>query len=237
MGAAAQAAALVTGEAPEEVARRWDVRRGQELAAVPADLETLQRHRSMRELLSIVLKRDGHHVLIAESGKAALDILKRERVDVLHTHKFGSNTWGALVAPVARVPVFVAHEHTWSYEGQPLRKLAPDTRYFDVAHTKTADDAVGLAEPWDDAPKQIAGLIDPAQSELSPDAKVDFAIALDKALADNPVLKEMAAKDALRHSNDSTKLNCTDGFESRRGHITDLQQRSVSVRWSWLLFR
>ena len=41
--------------------------------------------RSMRELLSIVLRRDGHHVLAAENGKAAVDILKRERVDVLIT--------------------------------------------------------------------------------------------------------------------------------------------------------
>lgn len=43
--------------------------------------------------------------------------------DILHSHMFGSNVWGALVAPLARVPVFVAHEHTWSFEGRPLRKL------------------------------------------------------------------------------------------------------------------
>jgi glycosyltransferase involved in cell wall biosynthesis len=43
--------------------------------------------------------------------------------DILHSHKFGSNVWGALVAPRAHVPVFVAHEHTWSYEGKPYRKL------------------------------------------------------------------------------------------------------------------
>jgi two-component system response regulator PilR (NtrC family) len=41
--------------------------------------------RSMRELLSIVLRRDGHRVLIADSGKAAIEILKREQVDVLIT--------------------------------------------------------------------------------------------------------------------------------------------------------
>jgi glycosyltransferase involved in cell wall biosynthesis len=48
----------------------------------------------------------------------------RERgIDVLHTHKIGSNFWGALLAPRARVPVFIAHEHTWSFEGEPLRRL------------------------------------------------------------------------------------------------------------------
>jgi two-component system response regulator PilR (NtrC family) len=41
--------------------------------------------RSMRELLSIVLRRDGYDVLVAADGKAALDVLKRERVDVLIT--------------------------------------------------------------------------------------------------------------------------------------------------------
>ena len=51
-------------------------------------------------------------------------LLRRERVDVLHAHKFGSNLWGTIVGRLARVPVIVAHEHTWSYEGQPLRRFA-----------------------------------------------------------------------------------------------------------------
>ena len=41
--------------------------------------------RSMRELLSIVLRRDGYDVLLASDGKVAVDTLKRERVDVLIT--------------------------------------------------------------------------------------------------------------------------------------------------------
>ena len=48
----------------------------------------------------------------------------RERgVDVLHSHKIGSNIWAALLAPRVPVPVFVAHEHTWSFEGKPYRKF------------------------------------------------------------------------------------------------------------------
>jgi glycosyltransferase involved in cell wall biosynthesis len=50
-------------------------------------------------------------------------LLRSERFDVLHAHKFGSNVWGALIGTLARVPVVVAHEHTWSYEGQRFRKL------------------------------------------------------------------------------------------------------------------
>jgi len=49
--------------------------------------------------------------------------LRRERVDVLHAHKFGSNVWGTIVGRTARVPVVLAHEHTWSYQGQPLRRF------------------------------------------------------------------------------------------------------------------
>jgi xylulokinase len=51
MGAAAQAAALVTGEAPEDVARRWNVRGGDELDAVPRDEEAWERHRAARARL------------------------------------------------------------------------------------------------------------------------------------------------------------------------------------------
>ena len=47
-------------------------------------------------------------------------LLRRERIDVVHAHKFGSNVWGTLVGRLARVPVIVAHEHTWSFEGQPV---------------------------------------------------------------------------------------------------------------------
>jgi glycosyltransferase involved in cell wall biosynthesis len=50
-------------------------------------------------------------------------LLRRERFDVLHAHKFGSNVWGTLVGRLARVPVIVAHEHTWSFEGKPLRRF------------------------------------------------------------------------------------------------------------------
>lgn len=50
-----------------------------------------------------------------------MGLLRRERFDVLHTHMFGSNLWGALAGPAANVPVVIAHEHTWSYEGQRWR--------------------------------------------------------------------------------------------------------------------
>jgi len=49
--------------------------------------------------------------------------LRRERTDVLHAHKFGSNVWGTVVGTAARVPVVLAQEHSWDYEGQTVRRL------------------------------------------------------------------------------------------------------------------
>jgi glycosyltransferase involved in cell wall biosynthesis len=48
-------------------------------------------------------------------------LLRRERFDILHTHKFASNVWGTAIGSACRVPVIVAHEHSWAYEGEPGR--------------------------------------------------------------------------------------------------------------------
>jgi glycosyltransferase involved in cell wall biosynthesis len=49
--------------------------------------------------------------------------LRVRQIDVLHAHKFGSNVWGAAIGGLAGVPVVIAHEHTWSYVGQPVRRI------------------------------------------------------------------------------------------------------------------
>jgi len=38
---------------------------------------------SIRELLDIVLQREGYEVLLAESGRTAVDLLEREPIDLL----------------------------------------------------------------------------------------------------------------------------------------------------------
>lgn len=50
-------------------------------------------------------------------------LLRSGRVDIVHAHKFGSNLWAAVLSEFAAVPVLLAHEHTWSFEGKPLRRL------------------------------------------------------------------------------------------------------------------
>jgi glycosyltransferase involved in cell wall biosynthesis len=54
-----------------------------------------------------------------------VSLLRDERIDVLHAHKFGSNAWGVLTGRIAKVPVIVAHEHTRNdpYGANRLRKL------------------------------------------------------------------------------------------------------------------
>jgi glycosyltransferase involved in cell wall biosynthesis len=52
-----------------------------------------------------------------------VSLLHREPVDVLHAHKHGANVWGAVLGRLMRVPVVIAHEHAWSWEGQPLRRV------------------------------------------------------------------------------------------------------------------
>lgn len=68
---------------------------------------------------NIVLGRTGMFDIHRLRGLAQL--LRRERFDVLHAHKFGSNLWGSVLGSAFHVPAIVAHEHSWSYQGNPAR--------------------------------------------------------------------------------------------------------------------
>jgi two-component system response regulator PilR (NtrC family) len=49
----------------------------------PPRILVVDDERSMRELLAIVLRREGYEVLLAENGRTAIDLLEREPVDLL----------------------------------------------------------------------------------------------------------------------------------------------------------
>lgn len=55
------------------------------------------------------------------SWRPLLRRLHRREVDILHSHKHGPNLWAALLSRLTGPGVLIAHEHTWSFEGQPLR--------------------------------------------------------------------------------------------------------------------
>lgn len=83
--------------------------------------ETFEAELEERGVRVVVLDRRSKLALWAWWPLVAL--LRRERIDVIHAHKFGSNLWGSILGRLARVPVVIAHEHSWSYEGQLLRRL------------------------------------------------------------------------------------------------------------------
>jgi glycosyltransferase involved in cell wall biosynthesis len=76
-------------------------------------------------------------------------LLRSNRIDILHCHKHGSNVWGTTLGRLARVPVVVAHEHMWSYQGQPLRRVLDRdvvARLADVILTVSAESWRGMVE-------------------------------------------------------------------------------------------
>jgi glycosyltransferase involved in cell wall biosynthesis len=66
---------------------------------------------------------DRHTRLDLLAWRPLVEFIRDEQVDILHAHMFGSNFWGTLLGRVCRVPVVIAHEHAWSYEGKPYRRL------------------------------------------------------------------------------------------------------------------
>jgi glycosyltransferase involved in cell wall biosynthesis len=81
-------------------------------------------------LLEALLDAGVEHIGLERRGRADVAAfarlsrrLRRRPPHVLHAHKFGSNVWGSVLGRSCRVPVVIAHEQTWSYEGNPLRKV------------------------------------------------------------------------------------------------------------------
>jgi glycosyltransferase involved in cell wall biosynthesis len=70
-------------------------------------------------------------------------------VDILHAHMHGSNVWAAVLGRALRVPVVIATEHSWSFEGRPLRKALDRHlvgRYCDAFTAISAADCKRMIE-------------------------------------------------------------------------------------------
>ena len=73
----------------------------------------------------------------------------RNGVDVVHAHMFGSNVWGTVLGRLTSVPVIVAHEHTWSFQGRPVRRFLDRElvgRYADAFVAVAAEDRRKMIE-------------------------------------------------------------------------------------------
>jgi glycosyltransferase involved in cell wall biosynthesis len=70
-----------------------------------------------------VLSLDRRSPLDVMHWRPLVELLRNQPIDILHAHKFGSNAWGSVLGRVVGVPVVIAHEHVWSFEGQRLRRF------------------------------------------------------------------------------------------------------------------
>jgi glycosyltransferase involved in cell wall biosynthesis len=108
--------------------------------------------------------------------------IRREHVDVLHAHMFGSNLWGTVIGRLANVPVIVAHEHTWSFEGEPLRRFLDREligRWSDAFIAVSRDDRRKMIEIERVPPKRvrfIANGIDPEAPTPGRDLRTELGI-------------------------------------------------------------
>jgi glycosyltransferase involved in cell wall biosynthesis len=99
---------------------------------------------------------------------------RRERFDIIHAHKHGSNFWGAVLSKILRTPVFFAHEHSWSYAGDPFRILVDR---FLIARRATR--MIAVSDTDRDA-MIVVEKIEPARIAVLPNG-VPPAVAVDTA--------------------------------------------------------
>jgi glycosyltransferase involved in cell wall biosynthesis len=132
-GAERMARELVARLDPDRFRRTLCVTRLSESNGIPEDL-SLARDLESQGVRVLSLGRRGKLDVIA--WRPLLNYLRQENVQVLHSHMFGSNVWASTLGSLAEVPVIVAHEHGWSYEGQPVR------RFLDRALVSRACDAI-----------------------------------------------------------------------------------------------
>jgi glycosyltransferase involved in cell wall biosynthesis len=88
-----------------------------------ADPLIAPRVRILREADVRILGIKRHSRLAFWAWAPLLSLLRAERIDVLHSHQFGSNFWASILGRMAGTPVVIAHEHNWSFEGQRLRRF------------------------------------------------------------------------------------------------------------------
>jgi glycosyltransferase involved in cell wall biosynthesis len=86
-------------------------------AASEADLQELE------QLGVDVLRLECESFLSNVAWARLYKLLRREPIGVIHAHMPRASVPGAVIGRLARTPVIVSHEHTWSFEGMPIRRF------------------------------------------------------------------------------------------------------------------
>ena len=131
-------------------------------------------------------------------------LLRRQRFDVIHAHKFGSNLWGTLIGRACRVPVVIAHEHNWAYSGDALRmwldgrvigRLA--TRFITVSNS-SAEKMITLERVPPEKVSVMPTAYIPHMAQAGTDLRAELGIPRDAPLiAVAAVLRREKALDVL----------------------------------------
>ena len=93
--------------------------------------------------------------------------MRRERIEILHTHKHGSNFWGAIMFSSHACPGLSCHEHSWTYTGNRRRILIDR---FLIARRATK--MIAVSAPDRDAMISVEH-IDPAKIVLLANGIID----------------------------------------------------------------
>jgi glycosyltransferase involved in cell wall biosynthesis len=114
--------------------------------------------------------------------------LRSQRTQVLHAHMFGSNVWGTVIGRACRVPVVVTHEHTWSFEGEPIRRFLDReliARFSDVLIAVSREDRRKMTDVERIPPSHtrfVPNGIDPQPPTVGRDTRAELGIAPDAPL-------------------------------------------------------
>jgi glycosyltransferase involved in cell wall biosynthesis len=166
-----------------------------------------------RQVLERVSEADIDFLSLGRSGRASLlpwrrlaSYLRRERVQVVHAHMFGSNVWGTVIGRLARVPVVVAHEHTWSFEGEPLRRLLDREligRFSDAFVAVSREDQRKMIEVERVRPEQIRFIpngISPAAPVPGDDVRAELGVGAGPLIGAVGTLRVQKAYEVLIHA-------------------------------------
>jgi glycosyltransferase involved in cell wall biosynthesis len=111
-----------------------------------------------------------------------VELIRHERIDVVHAHMFGANVSGVVLGRLARVPVVVAHEQTWTYEGRPLRRFLDReliARFSDAFIAVSSEDRRRMIEVEGIAPEDIVlvpNAVPPSEPASGRDVRADLGI-------------------------------------------------------------